>query len=372
MDSLRRNRVLVTGGAGFIASRLIERLVSQFDVEVVALVHSLCKSSRIARFPISIVSGDVTNLGSLREIARGCDAIVHCAVSFAGTNTENRRVTVEGAKNVCKIACAERMKLVHLSTFSVYGVTQSGKVNESALRNPRKDPYGTSKLEAEQIIQRAQQSGLNATILQPTIVYGPWSFWSNYAIQQLNNGGVLLPDLVNAKCNAVYIDDVVDAIILSLNHDEAKNGPYLISGPEPILWKEYYEGHVGPLEKCRITDKQEVPTAERLSKLTLEVINQFRQMLNGMTSPDARRYLKLFILEMLQHFKLYSLKVSNVSGGKVLCISEPAPAHIELLKSRTEISIEKAKNELGYAPKFGFEEGSKITVEWASWANLYS
>src|SRR5439155_24367624 len=85
MTSLQGKRVLVTGATGFIGGRLIERLILEQGAEVVALVHQFRNASRLARFPLSMVGGDVTEAAVVKKAAEGCDAIVHCAVTFVGT-----------------------------------------------------------------------------------------------------------------------------------------------------------------------------------------------------------------------------------------------------------------------------------------------
>ena len=75
---LSGKRVLVTGGTGFIGGRLIERLVVDYKADVRALVRNFARASRIARFPIQMVHGDVINPSDVNQAADGCEFIFHC------------------------------------------------------------------------------------------------------------------------------------------------------------------------------------------------------------------------------------------------------------------------------------------------------
>src|ERR1035437_10260366 len=107
--NLRGQKVFVTGATGFIGGRLVEKLVLDEGAEVVALVRKFKNASRLARFPIKMVAGDVLDADALNRAMDGCSYAVHCAMDGSGTNAENRRVTVEGTRNICQVA--EKLKL---------------------------------------------------------------------------------------------------------------------------------------------------------------------------------------------------------------------------------------------------------------------
>src|SRR5258708_31455263 len=161
--SLRGKTILVTGATGFIGSRLVQWLHEVEGANVVALVRRFQNASRLARFPVELRPGDVTDLESLRDAARGCSHIVHAAVSFEGTKEQNRRVTVDGTRNVCRVAHEIGAKrTVHLSTISVYGKFPDGPLTEDTPCHPT-DDYGRAKLDAERVVDEAVQAGLPAT-----------------------------------------------------------------------------------------------------------------------------------------------------------------------------------------------------------------
>jgi len=387
MNSLRGKKILVTGATGFIGSRVVERLVLEQGADVVALVHKFQNASRLARFPVKMIAGDVADAGCVADAARGCDAIVHCAVSFSGSAEDNRRVTVEGARSVCEAAAAEGARLVHFSTFSVYGDTLPGSLNEEAAKSPGTDAYGASKLEAEQMVLEYHGRGLSAVIFQPTVVYGPWSFWSRYAAQLVAQGVVALPDGGEGLCNAVYVDDVADAVFLSLQRDVTTPGPFLISGHAPLKWRDFFLAHAAN----NIEGSVELATAEELASLAPNDVST-PLSLRSVLSVDFRYHLKGLVLATPGFKHAYrSLPLARKANQALRAIlrakhGEPAPddgqgvseeprcprvlpdpAHLPLLRSRTEVAIDSAKRHLGYSPKFPLAQGGSLTRQWLDW-----
>jgi nucleoside-diphosphate-sugar epimerase len=380
MTSLQGKRVLVTGATGLIGGRLIERLILEQGAEVVALVHQFRNASRLARFPLRLVAGDVTEVAVVKKAAEGCDAIVHCAVTFAGTAEANRMVTVEGARNVCEAAKSVGVRrVVHFSTFSVYGDTAPGPLTEEAARRPGKDAYGGSKLEAEQLVQQYQQRGLPATILQPTIVYGPWSFWSSHTARQLLAGEMALPENGAGLCNAVYVDDVVEAVLLSLRRESPALGPFLISAAKPVTWRSYYLAHAVALPGAAVagmtTKELAALMQNRYASRSIKQIlpANLRIHLRGLVAemPGARKIYRQVKGRRLRRENVALLASGEEDVDTVKSVRRralPLAEHLPLLCSQTAVHIQRARTELGYEPKFDLARGGAITAKWLQWA----
>ena len=89
-----------------------------------------------------------------------------------------------------------------------------------------------------------RDGGVDATIIQPTIVYGPFSgYWTERPAAMLTAGVVILPAPGDGICNAVYVDDVVQALILAAQRDEAAGESFLVSGPEHPTWLDFYHAY---------------------------------------------------------------------------------------------------------------------------------
>ena len=212
--------------------------VDGWETEIRTLVRDFAKSPRIARFPIRMCPGDLTDYSSVENAVSGCRVVFHCAYGNRGTNEERHMVNVEGTRNIAR-AClkCDVERLVHVSTVTVYGQTPDGDLDETRPREPTGDPYGDSKLEAEEILLRMHgEEGLPVTIVQPTVIYGPYApSWTLNPIRKLQNDKVILINGGSGLCNAVYVDDVVRAMLLAAGTDGAAGQAFLVSGSEPVL-----------------------------------------------------------------------------------------------------------------------------------------
>jgi UDP-glucose 4-epimerase len=179
---MRYDRVLVTGGAGFIGSHTVEALLASGvktwvldDLSSGNLRNlSFCKHTRQLRF----TRGSITNFKTVRTVARKVDAIIHLAaqispfVSMKYPETTNA-VNVDGTLNILRAAVKEKtQKIVFASSSSVYGEVASRLINEELPTNPI-TPYGVSKLAAEKYCGAFFRGyGLPAISLRYFNVYG--------------------------------------------------------------------------------------------------------------------------------------------------------------------------------------------------------
>ncbi len=383
-ERFRGRRVLVTGATGLIGTRLVERLVTCEGAEVVALVHQFKSVSRIARFNVPMIQADVADRPAVVEAAKGCDHIVHCAVSFAGSEEDQRKVIVGGLENVCAAAREHRMKsVVSLSTLSVYGTPSGGSLSEESPRKPS-DLYGKLKKQADDAATRAAGEGVNVVTLAPTIVFGPWSFWSTYVIGQMEAGRVLLPGEGKGTSNAVFIDDVVESILLALDTTGLAGEQFLISSPEKISWPDFYKGHhhAESEERLQAVTTRRLKSIVRRGKWVDPFKSVIKASLGNQGTRDALVQLPLFGRLALRFREKNPSMVNRVVGSKngagrgktapaSLAPQLPHPLHFDLLGSRMEVDCSKAKRLLGFEASHSHDEALRHTRDWAAWANLY-
>lgn len=184
MYSLRGKygRALVTGGAGFIGSHIVEGLL-QDGLEVVSFDdYSAGKRENLERFRgrtgFSEIAGDVTDYGVLSRHFVGVDVVFHQAVSKMTVclkdPARDLEVNAKGTLNVLEAARAHGVKkVVHASTGSVYGEARYFPTDENHPLEPR-SYYGVSKLAAEKYARVFHDLyGLDVTILRYYHVFGP-------------------------------------------------------------------------------------------------------------------------------------------------------------------------------------------------------
>jgi nucleoside-diphosphate-sugar epimerase len=394
---LSEKRILVTGATGFIGGRLVETLAGRCRAPVRVLARNLTGAFRIARFPIELARGDVTDAEAVMHAAKGRDVIFHCAYGTSGSVEEQRAVNVEGTRNVLEAARKNRAgRVVHVSTVLVYGYTADGTLDESAPRRLLGHVYGDSKLEAENLaLGYARRHEASVAVLQPTVVYGPFArIWTEYVLRQLKSGKVMLIDGGQGYCNSVYVDDVVDAMVLAAIRPEADGEAFLISAEQPVTWKDFYQRFERMLG---FSSSISVPAAEAVAYYNAAKKEEARTFLAQELWRTLRRdsglrerLLRTREAALLMRLARFALP-ANARRGALAMIgqssdaslscnshSEEKPAHpvdpitIRLCQSKTRVSIDKARKLLGYRPRFTFEEGRRLTESWARWSNLLS
>lgn len=367
-------QVLVTGATGFIGGRLVEKLILDHGVKVRALVRAFGHASRISRFELEMIGGSITDPEAVERAVAGCDTVFHCAHDFQDANVQQN---LDGTRTLAE-ACHRHgvRRLVYVSSISVYEPLPNGEVDESTPAEPCGWAYPDNKLAAEKmLLQYGAEHNLEVAVVQPTIVYGPFAkSWTVAPVRRLRSGRLVLPDS-GGLCNPVYVDDVVDALILAAHRDEAIGERFLISGPAPVSWREFYAAYE------RMIGVQSV-----LVMPTKEVEQLVQQTAQGRASGGSASSFSLLrrdprrIARRVVNWgpvrSLYSLIGENSSFHKKATKAIPPPLHIPdearlaLLRARASVKIDKARHLLGYEPAFDFERGIKLTAQFVKWANL--
>lgn len=239
-------RVLITGATGFLGSHLCHRMVRDgHDVRILHRATSDCSS--VANLAIDRVVGDVTNLSDVQHAIGGCDAVVHAAanLNYWSKDTKGqRRVNVDGTKIVAQ-TCREMnvRRVVHVSSVAAIGIptNPTHPATEEYPFNLANSglAYHLSKWEAEKVVLNEIACGLNAVIVNPASIFGPYTTTYRLA-EMLNkvNQARVVPYFTGGLC-AVHVDDVVEGIIGAL--DRGQVGQRYILGGENLTYQALVE-----------------------------------------------------------------------------------------------------------------------------------
>jgi nucleoside-diphosphate-sugar epimerase len=159
-------------------------------------------------------------------------------VSDWATVDEIRRVNVAGTRNLLDAAVeASVERLVHFSTTDVYGHPGGSAVDESYVTVRLTNWYARTKLEAEKEVRRA---GLETVVLRPATVYGPRSTEVVGAIGRAIRGGhMLLVGGGRVVAGLCYVDNLVDAAMLALDHESAPGATFNVSDGLAVTWRQF-------------------------------------------------------------------------------------------------------------------------------------
>jgi len=247
-------KILLTGGAGFIGTALAGRLVDKNHVVVFDSGHrNSLKDSPIADHSnLSVIKGDVLDAAAVRSAMRGCDLVVHLA-AIAGVDTVLRmpvttmQVNIIGTYNVLEAARESDHsigRLVDFSTSEVFG-SYAYKVREADLTSlgavgEARWTYAVSKLATEHMAHNYhRQFGLPAVSIRPFNIYGPGQVGEGaihrFIVQALRGEDLTIHNdgsQIRAWC---YIDDMVNGILCCLTRPEAVGNAFNIGNPRSVV-----------------------------------------------------------------------------------------------------------------------------------------
>lgn len=243
-------QIFVTGGTGFIGTKLVNALVAKGHT-VRCLSRSTSNKEGLNHERISFVQGDLLNKESLRKGMEGCSQVYHLAAyakNWAKDKQEFYRQNIDGMQNVFDAARdAGVQRIVFTSTIVTFGPSRLGEVRDESM--PRiTDHYYTeyekSKAIAEKRALEQAAKGLPVVIVNPSRVYGPGKLTEGNSVSLMidmyDKGQV--PILLNRGVNIgnyVLVDDLVKGHILAM--EKGKIGERYILGGENISLKGFYE-----------------------------------------------------------------------------------------------------------------------------------
>jgi predicted dehydrogenase/nucleoside-diphosphate-sugar epimerase len=243
---VKQPRILVTGGTGFLGSALVRRL-RQSGEPLRLLVR------RPPQTPpgddIHLVYGDLGNPTVADHAMEGIEVVYHVGAAMKGGNFEFSSGTVWGTRNIVESCERHGVKrLVYVSSMSVLdhaGHQPGVPVNEDSPYEPHAEQrglYTQTKLEAEKLVREAAARGrIDAVILRPGQIYGPGSEKTPPSGTIAIAGRWLIVGSGENRVPLVYVENVVDAMLLAAKANVPNGAIFQLVDPEGVRQKDYVE-----------------------------------------------------------------------------------------------------------------------------------
>jgi nucleoside-diphosphate-sugar epimerase len=293
-------------------------------MRVRGLDQSKVAATRPELAQVEVIVGDICDAGAARALCAGADVVAHTAavVREHGPRALFQRVNVDGADQIARAARAQgARRFIHLSSVMVYGFTYPRLVDEEGPLRGENNPYCETKIEGERAVRRHHQPGtFDVTVIRPGDVYGPGSVpWVVRPFDLLRSGLFVLPSGGRGIVNHVYVDNLVDLLLLSLERDAS--GVFTVTDGIETTCMDFFT----PI--ARAAGRRSIPAA------------------------PASVLRTTFAL---------------VKGASALVGREPpaAPSTVDYLMRPHLYSIEKARRELGYVPSVRLDEGMRTVIRW--------
>ncbi len=318
---------LVTGASGFLGSHLAEALIERGEA-VRALVRPTSKTEALQSLGVELVCGDLSDAQSLERAMQGMERVYHCAAMAAdwGRREDFYASNVTGVRNLLEAAVKAGVgRFIHVSSTDVYGHPDY-PADESTDYRVRGWYYGDTKIEGERLVwSYYQQRGLPITVVRPASIYGPRSISLVLDIvEMLKKGDMVFIGRRDKSAGLAYARNVTDLMILAADSNNSVGQAYNVTDGSNITWRQYIS---------------------RLAEMA------------GTHSPTTEIPYRVAYLIGWVYEQIY--RAAHKEGRPLL-----TRMTAELFGTDQGFPIEKARKELGYEPRVGFEEGMERVERW--------
>lgn len=311
-------KILITGASGFLGTSLGKALSLAGCYSLKAQVR---KSIEVPWAEEVILLPDLSHIEPLNNIFDEVDVIIHCAarVHVMDDTSSNpladfRKINVEGSINLANMAAKSGVRrFIFISSIKVNGEnTEGGRVYDEDDTPSPKDPYGVSKMEAEEGLKRiAAETGMELVIIRPVLVYGPGVKANFFSMMRWVDKEIPLPlGAIRNKRSLIAIDNLIDLIETCIHHPAAANQTFLAS------------------------DGEDLSTTDLLKRI-------------GVALDRKTRLIRIpYII----------ISILLVTIGK--------KSIAERLGESLQVDISKSRDLLNWTPPLSVDEGLKITAKW--------
>lgn len=329
--SFIKMQILITGATGFTGSNLTKHLISQGH-KIKCLVRPSSNYEHLKKIGCEICFGDIRDKDSVEKAVSGADIIFNVAAIFRTWGLPSKvyyETHVEGVRNLLDAGIKYNIKrFIHTSTAGVHGSIKNSPGNEDSPFNPG-DVYQRTKLEGEKLaLEYYRAKKIPVVIIRPAGIYGPGDMRFIKLFKSIARKRFIMIGSGKTLWHPVYIDDLVTGFELAMAKPNIEGQAFIIGGPEYISLNELVR---------HIADSLNVPCP------TFHI----------------------------------PAKPIQLAGSLCESICKPFRIKPPIFRSRVDFftktrafNIAKAKELLGYMPKYDIMRGLKLTAEWYKENNL--
>jgi nucleoside-diphosphate-sugar epimerase len=233
----------VTGGSGFVGGKLIERLVADGQA-VRALARSAQAAERIRARGGEPVSGDLSDAGAMRAGATDCELAFHAAATLGdwGKREDFERGNVDGTRNVLS-ACRDAgvRRFVHVGTEAALIAGEPlVNVDETAPLRPESSAlYSSTKAKAERLVLDANRDGFETVVIRPRFVWGEGDTTLLPAmVEMVRAGRFAWIGGGQHRTSITHVDNTVEGLVLGAEHGRP-GSVYFVTDGEPVVFREF-------------------------------------------------------------------------------------------------------------------------------------
>lgn len=320
--------ILITGGTGFIGSRLALDCAARGEtVRILAKINNANEQTgydALKEAGVELMDGDVCRAADAEKAMDGVKTLYHLAAAQHEANVDDdyfRRINVEGTRSILDAAVKAKVeRVVHGSTIGVYGMADEGPVHDRTPLFPD-NIYGQTKLEGEHLA-RSYDDRLKLAIVRISETFGPGDYRLLKLFKGIKSKKFFMVGKGDNLHHPVYIDDLIEGLRAAATAEDAIGETVVVAGPRAVTTKDMVEGISQALE----TDKPKITVPLPALMGAAMVIETVCKPV-GIQPPLHRRRMNFFI------------KSFRFTG-------------------------DDAREKLGFQPKITFAEGARRTAKW--------
>ncbi|MGB7946350.1 MAG: NAD-dependent epimerase/dehydratase family protein [Candidatus Binatia bacterium] len=322
---MEKKLALVTGASGFTGGHLCRRLVSAGH-RVRALIRDPRLAGELRRQGIETAQGDLRDPRSLEGALDSVEVVYHIAAAYRQgslSRAELFAINVEGTKHLLDVAIrAGVRRFIHCSTIGVHGSVTNTPANEQSPYAPG-DDYQESKMRAEKLVLEYMAGGrMPIVIFRPVGIYGPGDLRFLKLFKAIQTKRFVMLGSGEVLYHLIYIDDLIDGIVLCATEDRAVGNVYILAGKQPV----------------------------KLNQLVQVIAEHLGVRPTRLRLPLTPVYVAGWICEMI---------------CKPFGINPPLyRRRVDFFRKTRSFDISKARAELGFEPRTDLQTGVALTAAW--------